>query len=469
TKIWNFIPNTVFGDRPINPMNNKLKKIGLLGGDIIVLYVSLYFTLLIRYFNADLLAVHFWPFSIIFLLWLIIFYIANLYNLNLAINNFIFFQISSKALIVASLTSVAFFYLIPNIGIAPKRILFIYIIVFSLLFYFWRQFYNWSLKVYLPKNKLAIIGYNKLVEELIKELQKKTHLGYIISLIANNTNKNNEINNIPVIKDLAGLPELIKKDKITSIIFTNDPHQSPELCAALFNCLPLKINYFSLPDFYEIITGRIPLGAINQMWFLEKLNEGNKIWFDCFKRFYDFCLALIILLITLPFWLIIAIIIKITDQGSIFFIMKRLGKNHKIFNLIKFRTMHEKNNNYSPTCVNDLRITKFGSFLRKTRIDELPQILNIIKGEMSFIGPRPERPEIAKELEKQIPFYNERSLIKPGLSGSDQVSGEYHSPSQEDSLKKLQYDLFYIKNRSIYLDLSIILKTIATVISRSGI
>ncbi|MFH1233311.1 MAG: exopolysaccharide biosynthesis polyprenyl glycosylphosphotransferase [Patescibacteria group bacterium] len=449
-------------------MNNKFKKIILLGGDIIILYGSLYFTLLIRYFNTELLTTHFWPFSIIFLLWLIIFYIANLYNLNLAVNNFIFFQISSKALIIASLMSVAFFYLIPNIGIAPKRNLFIYIIIFALLFYLWRQFYNWSLNAYSPKNKLAIIGYNKLVEELVEELRKKSHLGYIVSLIADDTNENIPISNILIIKNLADLPELIKKDKITSIIFTIDPHQSPELRATLFNCLPLKINYFSLPDFYEIITNKVPLDAINQMWFLEKLNEHNKIWFDYFKRFYDFLLALIILLITLPFWLIIAIIIKITSKGSIFFIMQRIGKDNKIFKLIKFRTMREKDNDYSPTCANDQRITKFGSLLRKTRIDELPQLLNIIKGEMSFVGPRPERTELAKELTKQIPFYNERLLIKPGLSGTDQVSGEYHSPSIEDSLKKLQYDLFYIKNRSIYLDLSIILKTIATVISRQG-
>lgn len=450
-------------------MNNKLKKIILLFGDIIIFYISLYFTLLIRYFNTELFSINFWPFSAIFLLWLIIFYIANLYNLNLAVNNFIFLKTSSKAITVASLVSIIFFYLISDIGIAPKRILFIYIIVFTLLFFIWRQFYNWSLRAYLPKNKLAIIGYNKLTEELIKKLQEKPHLGYIVFLIADDTNENTNINNIPIIKNLADLPELIKKDKITSIIFTINPHQSPELRSALFNCLPLKINYFSLPDFYEIITGKVPLDAINQMWFLEKLNEGNKIWFDYFKRFYDFFLALIILLTTLPAWLIIAIIIKTTNYGPVFFIMKRLGKNGKIFKLIKFRTMREENNDYSPTSINDSRITKFGSFLRKTRIDELPQIINILKNEMSFVGPRPERPELAVELTKQIPFYNERLLIKPGLSGSDQVSGEYHSPSQEDSLKKLQYDLFYIKNRSIYLDLSILLKTIATIISRQGV
>ena len=130
--------------------------------------------------------------------------------------------------------------------------------------------------------------------------------------------------------------------------------------------------------------------------------------------------------------------------------------------------MKEDGNDYAPTRANDFRITKFGNILRKTRIDELPQVINILRGEMSFVGPRPERPELILELEKQIPFYAQRTLVKPGLTGSDQISGEYHSPSREDSLKKLQFDLFYIKNRSLFLDLSIILKTVATVMARKG-
>jgi lipopolysaccharide/colanic/teichoic acid biosynthesis glycosyltransferase len=131
--------------------------------------------------------------------------------------------------------------------------------------------------------------------------------------------------------------------------------------------------------------------------------------------------------------------------------------------------MSDENNNSAPTQAKDVRITKFGNFMRKTRIDEIPQILNIITGNMSFVGPRPERPEYITELEKQIPFYKERLLVKPGLTGVDQISGEYHSPSLDDTFKKLQFDLFYIKNRSLYLDLSIILKTIATVLGKRGI
>lgn len=130
--------------------------------------------------------------------------------------------------------------------------------------------------------------------------------------------------------------------------------------------------------------------------------------------------------------------------------------------------MKTEGNDGTPTKEGDKRVTSFGNFLRKTRLDEIPQVLNILKGEMSFIGPRPERPEIVSDLEHQIPFYKTRLLIKPGITGWDQVSGVYHSPSLEDTLEKLQYDLFYLKHRSLYLDLAIILKTIATVITRKG-
>ncbi|KKS34033.1 MAG: sugar transferase [Parcubacteria group bacterium GW2011_GWC2_42_12] len=451
----------------ISRMSNNLKKIVLLGGDIVALYFSLYLTLAIRYWDeyAGLIwSSHFWPFTLIFILWLIIFYISNLYNLNLAVNNLKFYQSSGRALAVAGLVSLAFFYLMPQVGIAPKRNLFIYILVFAVIFYLWRQFYNWSLKSYLPKRNIGVVGYNSLVAEIINEFKQKPHLGYNLSFIVDDKTRDDA----PEIRPITELEKLINRGKLDTVILSSDPHQSENLRAVLFNCLRCKINYISLPNFYEAITGKVPLDNINQMWFLENLNENNKIWFDRLKIIYDFILALVIFIITLPFWLIIAVIIKLESRGPVFFVMDRAGQNNQIFKLIKFRTMKEEGNDHAPTRANDSRVTKFGNLLRKTRIDELPQVINILKGEMSFVGPRPERPELAGNLEKLIPFYNQRTLVKPGLTGSDQISGQYHSPSREDSLKKLQYDLFYIKNRSIYLDLSIFLKTIATVMARQG-
>ncbi|MBI4779209.1 sugar transferase [Candidatus Falkowbacteria bacterium] len=446
-------------------MNNKLKKLILLSGDILVLYFSLYLTLVIRYFGnyeTKTWDAHFWPFTVIFIFWLIIFYISDLYSLNLAVNNLKFYQASGRSLIIAGSASLAFFYLMPQIGIAPKTNLFIYIIVFAVIFYLWRRFYNWSLKSYLPKKNIGIVGYNNLVAEIINEFKQKPHLGYNLSFAVDDKAQAGT-------RPISDLEKLMAENKLDTIILSYDPHQSENLRAALFNALHRRINYLSLPDFYEAITGKVPLDNLNQMWFLENLNENNKIWFDRVKLIYDFILALVIFIITLPFWLIIALVIKLGSSGPVFFIMNRAGQNNRIFKLIKFRTMKQDGNDLSPTRANDSRITKFGKFLRKTRLDELPQVINILRGEMSFVGPRPERPELILELEKQIPFYGQRTLVKPGLTGSDQVSGEYHSPSREDSLKKLQYDLFYIKNRSLFLDLSIILKTIATVISRKGI
>jgi exopolysaccharide biosynthesis polyprenyl glycosylphosphotransferase len=450
----------------------KFKKILLLGGDIAILYLSLYLALLIRYQEnptSELWQIHFLPFTPVFLLWIIIFYISNLYSLHTAVNNSKIFQLTNKSLITASLIALAYFYLTPGINITPKTNFFIYLIIFYIFFLLWRRLYNFFLKSYLPKKNIAFIGLNGLTKELIAEIFEKPHLGYIISFIISLKNEALEkLNGIPVVSGTTDLKDLILKNKISTIILTDDPHYSEQLSAVLFKLLPLKINYLSLTNFYELITGRIPINEINQQWFLENLSEGNKKSFDISKRIYDIILALIIFFISLIFWPFIALLIKINSRGPVFFTQMRAGKDGKNFKILKFRTMAVENNDLSPTKENDSRITKIGNFLRKTRIDEIPQVINILLGDMSFVGPRPERPEIIKELEEKIPFYRERSLAKPGLTGSDQISGEYHSPSYADSIKKLQYDLFYIKNRSFYLDFSILLKTIAIIFSRKG-
>jgi len=443
-------------------MTNKIKQIILLVGDIIVLYLTLYLTLLTRYLEQPTTndwQIHFGPFTWIFVFWLIIFYISDLYNLNLAVNNARFFKLTIRSEIIAGALSAVFFYINPSINIAPKTNLIIYLVIFFILFILWRRFFNYLLHAQLPKNNILVIGANNQVSEILKLSQEKPHLGYFITDIID-TRDESEIGN---------LKEKIKNKKIDTIVLASSPHESLDLRSELFSCLPLNIRIINLPNFYEEITGKVPIEAINQMWFLENLSQGKKTGFDLFKRIYDFILALAIFITTLPFWLIIAIIIKLESKGPVFYLSVRTGRNNRIFKLIKFRTMREDNNDRSLTRANDPRITKFGSIIRKTRIDEIPQVINVLKGQVSFVGPRPERPELIKELEKVVPFYNERLLVKPGLTGWDQVSGEYHSPSVEDTIKKIQYDLFYIKNRSIYLDLSIILKTIATVLSRSGI
>lgn len=441
-------------------MPHKLKKLTLYIGDIIVFYLTLYLTLLVRYQHIpspELWQSHLPIFTLAFIFWLPLFYITNLYDLYLAVNNSNFWKRTTSAILGSALIATLLFY-ITSSGIAPKTNLAIYFGLFIIIFALWRQFYNWSLASYLPKMNIGFIGLNKEANELIEFLKANTHIGYQVVGAFEAADER-----------LTSLKQEIISKNINLLVVATNLHESIKLRDQLFACLPLKVNFINLPLFYEQVTGKVPTNVINQMWFLENLTEGGRSNYNFIKRTCDIIAAIIFLLITLPFWPLIALIIKLESKGSVFFVQTRTGKNNLPFKMLKFRTMREENNNASLTVQGDSRITKFGNFFRKTRIDELPQLINILKGEMSFVGPRPERPEFIMELEKAVPFYRERMLVKPGVTGWDQVSGEYHSASTEDTIKKLQYDLFYIKNRSIYLDLSIILKTVYTVLSRRGL
>ena len=453
-------------------MKNKIKKLFLLTGDILILYISLYLSLFLRYrdsFNSNIWQNHYPTFSYVFIVWIFVFYILGLYNLYNTQNNKAFFRLTLKSLGIAGIIASLFFYLNPSVGIAPKINLLIYLIVFTLVFLAWRTLFNSLLNSYLPKNRFAYIGINSQVKETIEFIKENPGAGYkSILIIDSNNNINESFTNIEIIKDIHNLRQIIKDRNINTIVLSSKPGDSKILRQELFSSLSLSLEFVSSVNFYENVVNKVPIDAINQMWFLENLNEGNRVFFDKTKRIFDFFLAFIVLIITMPFWIILSFVLKYESKGPVFFKQNRLGKNNKAFKIIKFRTMKIENNDLSPTIINDSRITKVGSFLRKTRLDEIPQVINIIKGEMSFVGPRPEQASIVEKLEQVIPFYKERMLVNPGLTGWDQVSGEYHSPSEEDTLKKLQYDLYYIKNRSLYLDTSILLKTITVVLTRSG-
>ncbi|MFW5888375.1 MAG: sugar transferase [Patescibacteria group bacterium] len=453
-------------------MFNKIKKIILLGGDIFFLYTSLYLALMIRYASIPdkaILEKHITDFTFVFAIWILVFFVYNLYQLNLASQKTNFYKYSLQAFITAGLISIIYFYLTPQTGITPKTNLAVFIAVFIIVFFLWRKLYYTLLRSYIPREKVAIIGETEKIKSLIKELINSNYPGYKISFIIDPKNRKKEISHkIPVFNKINELPHLINKKNINTLVLASDPSSFEKLKNILFASIHLKVNFVTFPRFYENTTGKIPLKIIDQTWFLQNLSEGGKAYFDAFKKIYDIVIALIILIISLPLWPFIILAIKLTDRGSIFFKQTRAGQYGRPFRIIKFRTMTDKGNNYAPTEKKDKRITKTGSFLRKSRLDEIPQVINVLKGEMSFVGPRPERPELIKELEQNIPFYKERMLVKPGITGWDQISGEYHSPSPEDTWKKLQYDLFYIKNRSVYLDLSIILKTISTIVGKTG-
>jgi len=439
-------------------------------GDIGLFYLSLLLTLLIRYqtsFDQYVWQLH-WPaFTGLLIFWLIIFYSFSLYDLTLIKRAMEFYNNYFKASVLNVAIGIIYFYVISHAAeISPKTNLAIMIVIFSAFYFLWHR----SLAKLSGNQKflqnLLFIGYHPLIEDLLPKSTSATRFGFNFKGIADDQNQLN-----PYLKlkkyNFLELPEIIKKEKIDLLVFTEPINQ--ETTQLLFKIIPLRISFMSLNNFYEAMTNKIPLSNISQAWFLENFSEGRKRVFELLKRLIDFVFSILLAIISLPLIPLIALLIAVDSRGNVFFAQIRVGKDGKKFRAIKFRSMYKnaESNGAMWAKENDPRITKIGNFLRKTRLDEIPQLWNILRGEMSFVGPRPERPEFIEKLEIDVPFYKERLLVKPGLTGWAQINYPY-ADSIESSLKKLQYDLYYIKKRSIFLDLSIILKTINIIFKHGG-
>jgi len=435
----------------------RTKQFLLFFGDLVCLYLSLFLTLILRYgpnFSQDLWQQHLAPFSIIYLIWLIVFYINDLYDLRISFRKLEFFSALVWSLIINGLMAVLFFYLIPYFGITPKTNLFLNLLFFSSLFLFWRLLLSrFMIKIGLV-NHIIFISQNKTSEKIAQKIENNPVLGYKVIIIGG-------------LEKIQEIKKIIKEKNIKTIVV--DPAIYLQSSANLYEYLPLGIDILNLPTFLEKFEAAIPISETNKEWFLENIRETNKRTYEITKRGFEIILSFILGIISLILYPLIILIIKCSGPGPIFYTQERIGKNNKIFKIIKFRTMIHgaEKNGVQWTNNQDKRITIGGKFLRKTRLDELPQLWNIFNGNMSFVGPRPERPEFIKTLKEQVPHYSLRHLIRPGLTGWAQINYPYGS-SIESSLKKLSYDLYYLKNRNFVLDLSIILKTIAVVLKAKG-
>ncbi len=439
-----------------------MRKFLLLLGDIAVLYLALFLTLLVRYGKGfdNKLDVHILPFSFIFIIWILVFYITNLYELGLSKNNLEFFSTFLYSVAANSAISIAFFYLVPFFGITPKTNLLIFVALIIILGSLWRYGFNKLIAQSGYKNNTLIIGVSPQSQDLYDFLLANPQLGYgVLGII------DVEDSTVPNI-----LENLIRQKRVSTLVLEPSTYKIPQIIDVFYRLLGFKINFYNLSDFYERVTGKVPLGAIDQTWFLGNLSEGSKRGYETAKKIFDLIFSSIFGVISLTLYPFIILAIKLDSPGSVFYRQLRRGRAGKNFIMLKFRTMikdAESSNGAVWAQQNDNRITRVGKFLRKTRLDELPQLWNILHGEMSFVGPRAERPEFHKELEEKIPFYDERYLIKPGLSGWAQIKFRYGA-SIKDAAEKLQYDLYYIKNRSFLLDLGIVLKTITIVLRKEG-
>ncbi len=444
-------------------MTQRAKKIILLTGDIIVLYASLWLTLLVRYQvlpDSERWEQHLAPFTVLYVLWMLVFFIGGLYTITAMRGGVRFVTNLGQTMAVNAAIGAGFFYLTPFVGISPKTNFLINIVFATLLVLLWRHLANKLMGSEAFRLNVLLIGDDEQLKELTLELDRRPQLGYSIA---------KSINPISINASNVKLSDIVTENDIRIVAASSKTLKDPFLVNQLFEIMSLKITVVDIANFMEEATGKVPVKDITQSWFLENLDFGKRRGYEIFKRFFDISVSAF-LLIALS-WLIVltCLIILITSGRPVFYTQTRTGQLGSAFKVIKFRSMIKdaEKNGAQWAVKKDSRITKFGKFMRKTRLDEIPQLINILKGEMSFVGPRPERPVFVERLQKTIPFYNERHLMKPGLTGWAQINFPYGA-SEEDALEKLQYDLYYIKNRSFILDIAIALRTAKTIVSVSG-
>ena len=257
-----------------------------------------------------------------------------------------------------------------------------------------------------------------------------------------------------------------------AVVYAITHRVQPEMFQLLLDCQAAGLSVIQMPALYETLTGRVPVEHVRSDWLLPGEVTGGQqpLTYRLFAHLLDWGFGLVGGLLLLLVGPLVVLLTRLDSPGPVFYRQVRLGRGGVPFELLKFRSMvadAEQGTGAQWATKDDPRVTRVGKFLRRTRLDELPQIINILRGDIHLIGPRPERPEFIAQLEHELPFYRARLAVKPGLTGWAQVMYRYGS-SVEDALVKLEYDLYYIKNRSVLLDVSILLKTIGVILLFRG-
>jgi exopolysaccharide biosynthesis polyprenyl glycosylphosphotransferase len=451
-------------------MRRNTLKVLLALGDYTVMFLSLLLVLYVRYSAEGNLRIdqHIGPFALIFALWVTIFYILELYDVNAPFNhrNFLYAMLAN-----IGIAGLSFYLFADLVDISPRRNLALVVAVFVLLFYSWRFLFGRLIDNVGWYRNVAVIGSDEHSLSLVQHIEGERRQGFQVSVIVR------ELRHplpewiaekgITVVDTVGELKELLRERQIHTVIISDEWYYS--VYNELYDLIPHRLYFYQLTNFWERFEESIPIYATREIWFLENLNRGPNKSYHFIKRAIDLLAALLFMPVFLPLSLLTAFIVKISSPGPALFSQVRVGRNDRPFTIYKFRSMRtdaEKNGAQWAT-ENDPRITAVGRFIRATRLDEIPQVFNVLRGEMSFIGPRPERPEFVSSLSKTIPHYHLRHLVKPGLTGWAQVKYRYGA-SEEDAATKLTYDLYYVKNVSLVLDIKIVLKTIMTVIGRRG-
>ncbi len=434
-------------------------------GDIFIFYISLWIMLIVRYGewpNAALLQLHLVPFSLFFITWLIVFYIGGLYEKQALILRDRLPRSIIQVHLINSAVAVVFFYLIPYFSITPKTNLFIYLVISLILLLLWRL-YGISLVVPQQRQNALLIASGQEMWDLRDEINNHPH--YNLTFVSSV--------DLDRLADIDFNEEVVKRvytDNISVIVADFKDNEAEPILSVLYNLIFSKVIFIDMYKLYESVFDRIPLSLIEYSWFLENISLRPKHGYDFLKRIMDIILAIPTALISLILYPFIIAAIKLDDGGPAFIVQERIGKDSRPFFIYKFRSMSRNETEVGAVDTGNT-ITRVGRFLRRSRLDELPQLWNVIRGDLSLIGPRPELPSAVHHYEQEIPYYGIRHLIKPGLSGWAQLYHDthaHHTLGVRSTKEKLSYDLYYIKNRSFLLDIRIVLKTIKKLLAFAG-
>lgn len=457
----------------------RFKQFILISGDFLSYLAGFFIALTVRYWQipgVDIIQANFNLFLTVFVFWLIINYINGLYDLTKLDFGKSFFRRISETALLALVVGVFFFYIIPDRNISPKTIL-VLTVFFS---YSLMAPLRFILQKIIGAKKLTtnvvFVGYTKEMEELARILFKNPKRGYRIEACIDENEKCEILkkHGVDIYQRLNSLRPAITTHKANLIVIAPHLQKNKMAVRELYELLFWNVEITDLASFYENITGRIPPSTFSESWFLDHIKNSSHPFYTNLRAIIDYLAGIIGAAVFVCLFPIIASLIKLSSKGPIFFKQKRIGHFGNIFTIYKFRSMFALAPDGSAEVAGaefakkgDKRVTLIGKILRKTRLDEVPQFINLLKREVTLIGPRPERPEIVKKLEEMMPYYPLRHVVRPGITGWAVLHQNY-TDTMETSLQKLQYDLFYIKNRSFVLDLLILLRTINVILRGKG-
>lgn len=429
-----------------------MKLFFLLLGDLALFFTSLFLTLSIRYSDriGDAFTEHLPAFCVMFLIYEVILFSAGFWDKRFTPTSSKVFNTLLPAQIIAMFLMATVFYAFPVYHVAPKTNLLIFSIILFAFMYLWRVFGTRLLTLkYLP---VLMIGEDKFLE---RRFESKNLWGIKIT------------QKVSKLEGVSNIKKILEDQKLDTVLVDIDAYPRIDV---LYRLIFENINVVDSKTLKEEIQEKIDLTRVDQLWFIQNAKSKEELWASASRRLIDILLALPVLLIYIMAYPVLSYLIK-KDGGPVLFEMERVGLGGKIFTIKKFRSMTPDKDGDKKIIDHNKKTTKIGEFMRKTALDEFPQVLSILRGDMSFVGPRPEIPELVEKYDKEIKHYSMRHMVKPGLSGWAQIkqkTAPHHTKDTDLTSEKLSYDLYYIKNHSMFLYVKICLKTLAYLFNRTN-